>query len=71
MMIELGGENRWKGLARLIAFMGQLEDSLDVNDVTQIEFARHMLAATTGEYFLNSNEADAWLSRRVTKRVNP
>lgn len=60
-LIEAGGEEKIKGLSRLIDQMGFLEQSQDPNDKSELHSVRGMIAALSGRYFNSSGEASQLL----------
>ena len=71
-LIEVGGNDKRKGLKRLIELLGFLERSKDVNDQSNTHWVRGTLAAVSGEYFTSSEEASKWLTQHAeTKSAVP
>ena len=71
-LIEVGGNDKPKGLKRLIELLGFLERSKDVNDQSNTHWVRGTLAAVSGEYFTSSEEASKWLTQHAeTKSAVP
>jgi len=69
-LIEAGRKEERKGFKRLIELMGFLERSKDVNDRNNIHFVRSMLAAMSGEYFINSKEASEWMTQNQSRTMS-
>jgi HEAT repeat protein len=66
-LLELGPQDRQLGLERLIALLGHLERSADVNDQANLPWVRQMLAAVSGRYFLSEAAARRWYAEKDSK----
>jgi hypothetical protein len=74
-LIEVGGDEKRKGLKRLIDLMAFLKRSEDVNDQNTVHGVRSMLTEISGKYFTTPEEASEWMtqdqSRMRTEPIAP
>ncbi len=59
--MEIGPIEKKEGLARLVALLGELEPSKDINDINRVQATRFLLAAVTRQFFVSHAEALEWL----------
>jgi hypothetical protein len=62
--MELGPAEKQEGLRRLVALIGELEPSKDVNHEGRWEMARWLLTEVSGQHFLSHQEAADWFKQQ-------